>query len=117
MADKTFRPEMENEPPSFTEGQEERIGMLGKAFVRSMRRFKYFVGAAILLLAVGNGYVVWAVKEQARNICIERNERSRSASEALGRLAEAHRLDGNTHASAVWQSYLDAAKKNPLPPC
>ena len=85
MADKRFRPQMEDEPPSFTENQENRIGVLGGPPRLTIKRFKYFVGAAILVLAVGNGFTVWAAQNQAQNArkqiaqegqqnCLERNE-------------------------------------------
>jgi collagen triple helix repeat protein len=84
---------------------------------RAWRRFKLLVYAVMLVLALGNGFVLWQQQQFSRRECEARNARARETSQVLSQLAEAHRLDGNTHAAAAWRQFLEASKRNPTPPC
>lgn len=80
-------------------------------------RFKLFVSAAIIVLALGNGFTLRVIQQDAHRRCLETRARATATAPALRQLVEAHRLDGDPHATAVWQQYLDIAKQNPIPKC
>jgi hypothetical protein len=92
-------------------------GAGGVGSVRGMRRFKLFVGAALVVLAIGNGYVLQQVKQEAYNRCMAQVTRSRETGEALAKLGTASTKDGNPATSAVWNEYLEAARNNPPRGC
>jgi len=98
-------------------GEGGRGGAGGVASTPNLRRFKYFVGAALVLLAMGNGYVLQQNQHEARDRCIAALTRSREAGQALGKLGEAATKDGNPHTAAIWNEYLEAARKYPLSDC
>jgi hypothetical protein len=84
---------------------------------RPLRRFKLAVGAALLVLAMGNGLALTEIHASERAACLDRNRRAEAAAPAFQKLVRAHRLDHDPHATAVWQEYLDAAQHAPLPTC
>lgn len=81
------------------------------------RRDRLWVGAAILLLTFGTAFNLKAQQQASHQRCVETRVRSAATAPALRQLVEAHRLDGDLHATAVWQQYLDAARRNPIPKC
>lgn len=84
---------------------------------REWRRFKRIIYTVMALLVLSSGFLWWQQQHFARQECEARNARTQATGESLAKLAEAHRLDGNAHASAVWQSFVDVSARNPAPPC
>jgi uncharacterized protein HemX len=84
---------------------------------RAWRRFRLLVYAVMLILVLGNGFVLWQQQQLGRKECVARNARAQETSRVLSQLAEAHRLDGNTHAAAAWRQFHEASRRNPTPPC
>lgn len=72
---------------------------------------------AMLIVTLGTAFNLKAQQLAAHQRCVETQERARATAPAIAKLVEAHRLDGDPHATAVWQEYLDAARKNPAPSC
>ena len=91
--------------------------MLERLQTDGLLRFKLYVGAALVVLALGNGFALMQIREANRADCRERTERAAATAPVLAELVEAHSKDGNPHASAVWRHYLEEAQKNPLPKC
>jgi hypothetical protein len=85
--------------------------------VKHNAKFKRYMIAAVLVLTLGNGFSLWAIQRDSHQRCLETAQRATATRPALAALVEAHRLDGDPHATAVWQKYLDAANKNPIPKC
>lgn len=80
-------------------------------------RFKLFMIGAVAVLALGNGFTLKAIQQDAHRRCVETATRAAATRPALAQLVEAHRLDGDPHATAVWQKYLDEAAAHPIPKC
>jgi type VI protein secretion system component VasK len=55
--------------------------------------------------------------EKGYQDCVTRNARATESIKAFQKLVAAHNKDGSTQAARVWQSYLDATRRVPLPPC
>jgi hypothetical protein len=85
--------------------------------VKHKAHCKRYVVAAVLVLTLGNGFSLWSIRRDAHNRCVETAERAAATRPAPAKLVEAHRLDGDPHATAVEQQYLDAARRNPIPTC
>lgn len=80
-------------------------------------RFKLFVAAALLVLALGNAAALGQIQATNHRECVDRNMRAANARPALQQLVEANIADGSPHSAAVWQHYLDLTAANPNPGC
>ena len=85
--------------------------------VKEWRRFKRIIYAVMLLLTLSTAFLFWQQQRQTRELCQARNAQQQATGPALAKLVEAHRLDGSTHASKVWQSFLDVSAQHPAPSC
>ncbi len=93
------------------------MGRLRRLLDNPLLRFKLLVGATLVILAFGNAVALTEIRAETRRVCVERNQRATATAPALQQLVTAHRADHDRHAAAVWQSYLDAAKRAPIPKC
>jgi hypothetical protein len=84
---------------------------------RQWRRFKRIIYTVMLLLIASTAFLWWQQQRESRERCETRNAQQQATGAALAQLVEAHRLDGSTHASKVWKSFLDVSAKHPPPPC
>lgn len=110
-----------------------------------LRRFFRYVLAGLAVVVIAGGAALYVQGDQVREVrrvagenkqlirqvddlnrrqadaayseCMSRNKRSVQAQADLERLVRAHRLDGSSHAQAVWSDYLANLKKAPLPDC
>lgn len=73
--------------------------------------------SAVIVLGLGNGFTLEQIQADAHKRCVETAKRAAATRPALAQLVEAHRLDGDPHAAAVWQQFQDAANANPIPKC
>lgn len=80
-------------------------------------RFKLFMIGAVLVLAGGNSFTLWAVQNNAHQRCLETRQRAIAAAPALAQLVEASHKDGATNTEAVWRTYQIAVRQNPIPKC
>lgn len=91
-------------------------------------RFKVLVGAVLIVLALGNGFTIWAVQHEAKldrmrietNVqhdCEQMKKRAVETGKALSKLVEAHTADGSTHAAEVWRNFRITSQENPPPQC
>jgi hypothetical protein len=83
-----------------------------------------FLGYSNRALATDNRHLVTQVAELSRAQaeknyadCLARNARAEQAIKSFERLVAAHKRDGSSAAAQVWQGYLDASRRIPLPAC
>lgn len=88
--------------------------------VRGLRRFKVFVGAAIVVLALGNGLALQSMKTQRAESCkirnaqiVAQNEGAERSRMFLGDVESAMRQDGLKHTASELSAYIEQAEQAP----
>ena len=80
-------------------------------------RFKYMLIAALLLLAIGNGFALTWQQRTSHAECVDRNQRAVATAPALAKLVQATRADGDAHMAQVWEQYRRLSQSAPIPKC
>lgn len=116
----TLTPEPKSPLPVFVVDIDDRILTEHGPVATGMRRFKRWVGVALVVLALGNGAALKLVTLQRTEACETRNTQIERQNEAQDRsrafledVAKAMRADGNHRTSMALEHYIEQTEEAP----
>ena len=72
---------------------------------------------AMVIIALTTAFNLKAQQLASRARCLDLARRNAATAPALEKVVAASRADGDQHMASFWQSYLDIARRNPIPKC